>query len=324
MTGEHTISEAALESIAGEPKGVVWVSNSPTLRDYLTPEQRRTMTMTANILCYFHNHSLSPFDHVGGIMQEAMQKLHDERTGRAVDPKTWVIDGDKLERWILKMVLGELYSGRILAAIGQTLQDVCPPLHYLEILYRNAGFPDGLGLYFNPTGLPHPFGRDDVGLTIGALPTKDQLTVGAFQVLFFGVHCYLPIMYIPPSDPLLANTWYRPSALTFEGCQTRIELTWHGGARSGEAVIPKRSRASSAALPEQHLSAEFIPALQAVDRFDQLLLELNLTPHPGCLLKRQADTVREVYNDLGSLTVDDCNAKWDNRIHEFVYSQVVL
>jgi len=236
ISGEHTVSESALESIAGEENGIVWIFNCPTQKDPLKPEPRRISTMTANILCVFHNGGLNPYDTVGGKMQDAMQAIDDERSGLAITPTTWVIDGDKLERWILKAGLGRLYSGSNLPAPGKTMKGVCPPLEYLNILYRDAPFPAGLGLYWNPEGILDPVNRDETSFSIGAIPTMDQRVVVAFRAVFFGINFYLPIGHLVPSDTCLDNASYRPAALTVHSCQTRIEFVWKDGPKSGEVV----------------------------------------------------------------------------------------
>jgi hypothetical protein len=96
ISGEHPVSESALESIAREPKGVVWIFNFPTQKDPNTPEPRRISTLTANILRVFHNGGLNPYDAVGGQTQETMQAIYDERNCKPITPQTWTIDGDKL------------------------------------------------------------------------------------------------------------------------------------------------------------------------------------------------------------------------------------
>ena len=236
---EHTISESVLTSIAGQGQNVLWRFNSPRQRDPRKALRREIGKMTARILCVFHNHGLKAFDTEGGRMQNAMQMLYDERNGKPVTPQTWTIDGDKLERCLLKSGLGDLFAGNIYAAPGQTLEGKCPPRHLLDILYRGAEFPDRVGLYWNAEGVLDPRDLSDTGLCIGAIPSIDQTLVLGFRIVYFGVNFYFPIVQFVPWDPVMANGWYRPASLSVDGCQTKIEFTWKSGPKSG-AIVVKR------------------------------------------------------------------------------------
>jgi hypothetical protein len=237
ISHEHTVSESVLTSIAGQGQGTVWRRNSPKQRDPTKPQQRDVGRMTAPILCVFHNNGLSLFDTEGGRMQNAMQAIYDERNGRPVTLETWAIDGDKLERWLLKAGLGDLYAGNLFAAPGQTLEGVCPPPHLLNILYRGADFPDRVGLYWNAEGVLDPRDWSDTGLCIGAIPTMDQRLVAAFRLVFFGINFYFPIVQFIPGDPIMVNGWYRPESLAVEGCQTQIAFTWKSGPKSAAVKV---------------------------------------------------------------------------------------
>jgi hypothetical protein len=124
----------------------------------------------------------------------------------------------------------------MLQAPGQSLKGVCPPPEHLDILYRGACFPDRIGLYWNPEGVLDPRDWSDTGLCMGAIPTMDQSLVAAFRLVFFGINFYFPIAHLLPGDPAMANARYRPAALAVEGCRTRIEFAWNGGAMSGEVL----------------------------------------------------------------------------------------
>ncbi len=67
-----------------------------------------------------------------------------------------------------------------------------------------------------------------------------------------------------------------------------------------------------------------IPALRTLARFDQLMREMNLRFADGSPLKREADLIREVYNDLASLSDVQGQPNWGHRIPEFVLARITL
>ena len=94
-------------------------------------------SLVAKVLCEKHNAALSIFDGAGSTLFSGMDRI-DSAAGRAGEqPETFVVNGDHLERWMLKMLCGGLYSGTMQVR-GGSMKDVCPPGEWLNVLFRGA------------------------------------------------------------------------------------------------------------------------------------------------------------------------------------------
>jgi hypothetical protein len=106
-----------------------------------------------SFLCDTHNILLSRFDTAGKEMFQALDALNEAAGNPAAPRQTLPVDGDGLERWMLKSLIGGLYSGNFRVTETETMKGVCPPPDLLEILFKGAAFPPGQGLYWMP---PNP------------------------------------------------------------------------------------------------------------------------------------------------------------------------
>jgi hypothetical protein len=82
------------------------------------------------------------------------QPVLDEINGEPVAVNSYV-RGDFIERWMFKTLINGLFSGTFPAPFVNSFAGQPPGDEALQIIYRNAPFPQGTGL------LPHsrPFAR---------------------------------------------------------------------------------------------------------------------------------------------------------------------
>ncbi len=114
MSGEHYVSRAMLKLIADSGKQVLArnlpFGVSPTAPRLLDIDGK---DVAPKILCVVHNISLGGYDDAGLAMLQAMKAIDDETRNQVHAEKVWSVNGDALERLILKAHLGALYAGVI-------------------------------------------------------------------------------------------------------------------------------------------------------------------------------------------------------------------
>jgi hypothetical protein len=99
-------------------------------------QQVGVASLTAKTLCERHHGLLSPYDSAGQAMFFAMEALDAAARDPLAEQRTFQVNGDALERWMLKTVVGGFYSGNFLISPEVTMRSVCPPLDWLEILFN--------------------------------------------------------------------------------------------------------------------------------------------------------------------------------------------
>lgn len=134
VTKEHFVSQSVLK-IVSTIEGRILLSGSPWLgQNEVKPVN--TSGLAANILCSRHNTSLSPLDSIG-------RKFFDFIMGKDVQSEFLMVNGDEIERWMLKVLCGGLSSG----FFGPEHKGWQPPDEWLQILFGSGIVPDGSGLY---------------------------------------------------------------------------------------------------------------------------------------------------------------------------------
>ena len=95
-------------------------------------------SLTSKRLCRHHNEQLSPLDEEGRRFLEPLKRTHDEASGEAdFSNETFLVDGDRLELWLLKVLCGILTASRAYPI----------PNEWIEILFQRRPFPEGAGLH---------------------------------------------------------------------------------------------------------------------------------------------------------------------------------
>lgn len=115
-----------------------------------------------------------------------MDALNDAAGDPAAPQQVFRVDGDDLERWMLKTFINGLFSGLFQPAPGETLKKEYPPLEWLQILFKDAEFPEGCGLYWLAGTVGAVFTADEAVLQFELIREQDTEVIRGIRVRFFG------------------------------------------------------------------------------------------------------------------------------------------
>lgn len=239
MSGEHPVSKAILKRINQEfadSPGVEVRNMGFQPKD--TAQSFGVGSLESKILCSNHNNSLSHLDGEALAMFNAFEAMHYAAAGITPAPeRVYNVDGDLLERWMLKVVCGGLYGGTMRADGGFELKGVEPPLDWLQTVYGQQPFPDGFGIYcLSPQGDEvFTIDRSIVKLMPLLLDTEEQTAVHGLRLWMFGFRfTLLATGGQPRAIEAMAGQSYRPNGFTIDGSRTRVNFAWASGPGSGE------------------------------------------------------------------------------------------
>jgi hypothetical protein len=147
---EHYFSKGVLKCIGGQAKETQTIYGKNLA--FQKPGMRKKLLigrLKADILCTTHNNALKPFDDAGKAFCEAAENLHRAATVGKASADMPRVNGNALERWMLRTLCGALYSGKVWRELV-ALKNIEPPFEWLEILYNLAGIQSGQGIYWQP------------------------------------------------------------------------------------------------------------------------------------------------------------------------------
>lgn len=251
MSGEHYVSKSILELIenrAGQKSKSVRVTGlSFQKRGAL--QQLGISSLVGNILCKTHNSLLSPLDDAGKAMFLAMDGMNDGAADPSLPERVQLVDGDGLERWVLKTMCGGLYSGAFKVSPTETMKGVCPPPAWLDMLFKGAGLPPGQGLYYMPRKPGETVTADEYVLKFEPIGAHGEDVIIALRVWFLGFEFMLLMGNLMPGVPTMFDgAMYRPAGLRTVGSGTSVRLDWKGGARSVEILFGLDNRTEGAVV----------------------------------------------------------------------------
>ena len=243
MSGEHPLSRAVLELIhqeLGVKSKAVRVRNMGFQpRD--TIQSIGIGSLESKILCTRHNNELADFDAEALAAFKAFESLYYDASGqRKASEPIYAIDGDRFERWLLKVLCGCLYGGMMSAAGSFELKGVEPPLDWLEMLYEHKPLPDNFGLYSEDPGRDEAVTIDHSVVKWGSLVLHNEIdtTVQGLRLFLFGFRfTLLATGPQPRAVEALAGQSYRPNSFTIDGAKTRVNFAWDSGPGSGETGL---------------------------------------------------------------------------------------
>jgi hypothetical protein len=231
---EHYVSEGALKYVAAPTTG-----NLSVYARYHGRQKRGVQKLldigrlTAEILCTKHNNSLGPVDDESIRMCGAAESMYDADNSGDQTAEGFPIDGDRLERWMLKTLIGGLYSGKLWDDLAH-MERQPPPIQWLEALYGYKELPDGQGLYWQPTEMDGLSFEERDQLEILPWLSADNGTVIGLHAWFFGFHLALLAANVV-SGSVVGQ--YRPAGLRISGCNKRITFTWKSGPEYQEVTL---------------------------------------------------------------------------------------
>lgn len=234
ISKEHYVSDSVLRAVS-EGESSVFVQNL-AFQERGILQRRGIGGLSTKMLCEKHNGDLTSFDVAGASLFLCHEEIERLVSQTAEEPEALEVEGDDLERWMLKMLFGGLYSGNF-PVPGECLKGVPPPIEWLKILFRDEPFPDGQGLYLRTDHSEDAFssGPSVLRMRTDVSAEVPDLVIG-LTVWVFGFEYMLVLARLPtPLPENLEHAYYRPKKVTVHGSGKRILFNWkHGG--EGEEV----------------------------------------------------------------------------------------
>lgn len=234
MTREHYVSAGILRMVGnGSDIRVTGMPWKPTETVSLGVN-----ALASNILCARHNTALSELDASALQLFEAVQELRvpSASTGRAPrDICALLVNGQDVERWCLKVMLGGLFSGNMRVP-GAAVKDVPSDRSRVEFLFGDRAELPRWGLFvLNPV---EPIASGAAYLTVtvlnvGPTPAGLLLQLNGLQLAFTPVNVEFPLatsrvfrpaeLQISTEQGLrtIAFSWKRPGSNALVRCETR-------------------------------------------------------------------------------------------------------
>jgi hypothetical protein len=198
------------------------------------PARLSIASLTARILCERHNSQLSKLDTEAAKLFRGLERLRaGEENGESVAANTY-INGDRVERWMLKTLLNGAYSGNFPVPFVRSFAGQLPPDEVLQVIYRGAPFAAGEGLYMGlaPALVNHEvFQLEVVG---------HQTGIVGLRVWMFGTLFTLVLSKERESFPELDRASYRPRRIVTANTRNSILFSWDGES-SGQVFQIARS-----------------------------------------------------------------------------------
>jgi len=242
ISDEHYVSEGLLRLIYGrfgEESEIVEGVNLAL--PFWKPGVSKKLTigrLKEPILCKAHNSRLSQFDTTSRAMFVAMDRLNESAGDTSRPAASHRVDGDELERWMLKTLCGGLYSGRFPLPPGVSRIGICSPTVWLDMLYNGAKLQDGLGLYYVYRRSDDLVTADRHVFKLKVLLSRDEKIVRGMRLWFFGFQFMLLMRHFTPDDPPdFDDASYRPAGIREIGTGSQVEFTWVDGTGSEEVVV---------------------------------------------------------------------------------------
>jgi hypothetical protein len=239
---EHIVSESVLELLAGitdktpPSKRYIGVKGMSYLRGEEKPIGIKRLV--GRVLCEHHNNELSRLgiDQAGRDLFVAMREMNNAAGDPKAAEEVLTVDGDQLERWMMKVLLGTLYSGNFnMPPPG--MKDKVPPLHWMEYLFKSAKLPKDLGLYIAAGVDETPIVGDRWGLRL--LPLNDNNgNIGGLTMWVLSFPFVL--MMAPPGPQIVDELIYRPTGMRVVNGNKRIAFTWQGVHGDRDVVVEYR------------------------------------------------------------------------------------
>jgi hypothetical protein len=240
MSGEHYVSKGILELVEcadGSPSSTVRVTGLA----FQQPGQLQRLgvaSLVGNILCKRHNERLSCFDDAGKAVFQGMDDLNNAAGDATMPERVVRVDGDGLERWMLKTLCGGLYSGAFRVSETETMKGVQPPSDWLDVLYNGKEMPPGLGLYFMTLAQDQKVTTDHEVFKVEPLGSVDGPEVGGLQVWFFGFWFVLLMAGLKAGVPTMFDlAMYRPAGFRARGSNVRIQFDWEKGQKREDVLV---------------------------------------------------------------------------------------
>jgi hypothetical protein len=200
LSREHYISKKLLERLGPSfmVDGVPWHEGPKSV----TPDN-----LAAKVLCQRHNEALGPLDNNITDLYDALILWHD---GHQVGVRGF--DGEDIERWALKAMIGFLVSGSATDLSGRKARARTVPEDYLRVLFGEAELSDGCGLWVKREQLPI---ADRRSISLQAIAVAKGPDVG--KIFGVGISMTGLSFITTVAMPLVPPEHYRPREFRLDG-----------------------------------------------------------------------------------------------------------
>jgi len=225
MSGEHYISKSLLAEIGATVSvgGLRW----------LGPDTRKDVgisSLTANILCKRHNEALSSLDAHAGMFMRVLKYIDNDLATNSTDiphENNYLLSGEILECWMLKVLLGVHFSKNAFGPEGATIDNFGLNMERVSKALYEQSWHERCGLYI---ALPPGETTTSLSFEVMVLAGLSKNAVYGARIRIYGMEFYILL------DDLDGNTVIpnpemvilRPSNITHQ-CRLRthrIVLTW--------------------------------------------------------------------------------------------------
>lgn len=185
--------------------------------------------LASKVLCDRHNSALSPLDAIAVRLFRSFDELHAAGSEIRV---LYLFSGHDVERWLLKILCG-LVVGKHLSLLASTHVDV--PTEWLAILFGNAEFAPGQGLYM-PRGVGEVL-AGPTGLVLAPMLVRGNLV--GLKALVCGYELLLSLEAFPGRVLDGRQLVYRPLELHTVGpaYEKSVLFSWAGPADLGTISV---------------------------------------------------------------------------------------
>lgn len=240
ISREHYVSDALQQRIAGHEKLVK--VRGLSFQKSGDIETFPIKGLASNILCDKHNNALSHYDAVADQFGAALQRLNAAEAGEKNVPETHVINGDHLERWVLKTLIGCLNSGAMRKPNHNSIKGQTPPKEWLEQLYYGRPIDGGQGLYLlpgvasvGPNGQRSSFGAGVLSMQQGNDP-DNRIVMGA-RIYLFGLQLVLKMVRAKSQIEGVTDANFRPAGILADGNPVTVKFEWVDGPGATELSL---------------------------------------------------------------------------------------
>jgi hypothetical protein len=221
LSREHFISKKLLDRLTPlTVEGASWAI------------ERRPITskaLAAKVLCTRHNNALSGLDDKITDFYDAMMLWHrGERVGDCT------FEGEDLERWAIKAMLGFMTSGNARGPGGGQMIARSVPEGYVRVLFGDEELREGCGLYLIDQWIPPGRPPAGVSLTIVTAEGGNDRDVAGIAASIANIPF---VVTVAAATRTLQG--YRPREIQLVG-SGRLVLSWPTSYRGGGVFILER------------------------------------------------------------------------------------
>jgi hypothetical protein len=220
MSLEHAVSRGVLEAVALEERAIL-VRNLT----FIASEERKLPIngLASRMLCESHNSRLTDFDLAATQTIRALDAINSTAGKPCAVPERYVINGDHLERWMLKALIGGLFGGTFRTQ-GPGFKNESPPIEWLRLLFEGARFPQTHGLWVM---LPPTDTWESRPAMVRSMVVQaaDHRVIG-ISLELLELRFVLCLADVPSPCPALAGAIHRPRGIAVHGASAEIEFSW--------------------------------------------------------------------------------------------------